>query len=142
MKKHLLVIPIWLVFYFLAAEALSKRWTKHSLRNWSDFCLVLEPLRGDKSDLMILIMEEEVAYAFQELFLLQEGWFFHSGSWVPLHHSKLRKGNLHPIVDKIIKIIVGWKGRLLSYAAKLTPKNHVLQVFQFTSHIFTWSRTL
>jgi hypothetical protein len=38
---------------------------------------------------------------------------------VPLHHSKLRKEDLQPVIDKIIKRIAGWKGRLLSYAGRL-----------------------
>ena len=78
---------------------------------------------------------------FRNCFCCKKGDFSIQVVGVPLHRCKLRKGDLHPIVDKIIKIIAGWKGRLLSYAAKLTPKNLVLQVFPFTSHIFTWSRT-
>jgi hypothetical protein len=36
-----------------------------------------------------------------------------------LHFSKLRKEDLQPVIDKIIKRIAGWKGRLLSYAGRL-----------------------
>jgi hypothetical protein len=32
----------------------------------------------------------------------------------------LRREDIQPIIDKIMKKIVGWKGRLLSYRAKLT----------------------
>ena len=39
---------------------------------------------------------------------------------VPLHYTKLRRKDLQPMVDKIIKRIVGWRGRLLSYAGRLT----------------------
>jgi hypothetical protein len=28
---------------------------------------------------------------------------------VPLHHSKLRKEDLQPVIDKIVKRIAGWK---------------------------------
>jgi hypothetical protein len=38
---------------------------------------------------------------------------------VPLHHEKLRREDIHPIIDKIIKRIAGWKGRLLSYGIRL-----------------------
>jgi hypothetical protein len=38
---------------------------------------------------------------------------------VPLHFTNLRKEDLQPIVDKIIKRIAGWRGRLLSYAGRL-----------------------
>ena len=39
---------------------------------------------------------------------------------VPLHFTKLRREDLQPVIDKIIKRISGWKGRLLSYAGRLT----------------------
>jgi uncharacterized protein YaaN involved in tellurite resistance len=39
---------------------------------------------------------------------------------VPLHFTNLRKEDLQPIIDKIIKRIASWKGRLLSYAGRLT----------------------
>jgi hypothetical protein len=39
---------------------------------------------------------------------------------VPLHYGKLRKEDLQPLIDKIIKRIGGWRGRLLSYAARIT----------------------
>lgn len=38
---------------------------------------------------------------------------------VPLHYSKLRREDLQPIIDKIIKSIAGWRGRLLSYVGRL-----------------------
>jgi hypothetical protein len=36
-----------------------------------------------------------------------------------LHYDKLRKEDIQPLVDKIIKRIAGWNGRLMSYGAKL-----------------------
>jgi hypothetical protein len=39
---------------------------------------------------------------------------------VPLHHEKLKKEDIQPVVDKIILRIPGWKGKLLSYSARLT----------------------
>jgi hypothetical protein len=38
---------------------------------------------------------------------------------VPLHFDKLRREDIQPVVDKIIKIILGWKGKLLSFGAGL-----------------------
>jgi hypothetical protein len=35
------------------------------------------------------------------------------------HYDKLRREDIQPIVDKIIKRIADWKGRLLSYGARL-----------------------
>lgn len=38
---------------------------------------------------------------------------------VPLHHSKLRRGDLQPVVDKTLSRGAGWRGRLLSPAKRL-----------------------
>jgi hypothetical protein len=38
---------------------------------------------------------------------------------VLLHFDKLRREDIQPVVDKIIKRISGWKGKLLSYGARL-----------------------
>jgi hypothetical protein len=38
---------------------------------------------------------------------------------VPLHYAKLRKEDLQPIIDHIIKKISGWRGKLISYEGKL-----------------------
>jgi hypothetical protein len=39
---------------------------------------------------------------------------------VPLHYEKLRREDIQPVMIKIMKMIAGWKGRLLSYGARLT----------------------
>jgi len=36
----------------------------------------------------------------------------------PLHHSKLYREDIQPLVDKILERIVGWRGKLLSLAAR------------------------
>jgi hypothetical protein len=39
---------------------------------------------------------------------------------IPLHYTKLRREGIQPLIDKILKRIAGWRGKLLSYAARLT----------------------
>jgi hypothetical protein len=39
---------------------------------------------------------------------------------VPLHYEKLRREDIQPIVDKIMRRIASWKGKLLSYWSRLT----------------------
>src|SRR3954467_3050153 len=34
--------------------------------------------------------------------------------------KKLRREDIQPLIDKILKRIAGWRGKLLSYAARLT----------------------
>jgi hypothetical protein len=38
---------------------------------------------------------------------------------IPLHYLKLRREDLQPLVDKIIKRIAGWRGKLLTHAGRL-----------------------
>jgi hypothetical protein len=38
---------------------------------------------------------------------------------IRLHFQKLRREDLHPLVDKIIKRIVGWRGKLLNKASRI-----------------------
>jgi hypothetical protein len=45
---------------------------------------------------------------------------------VPLHFTKLTREDIQPVVDKLVKRIEGWKGRLLSSAGKLTLLNSCL----------------
>jgi hypothetical protein len=45
---------------------------------------------------------------------------------VPLHHSKLRREYIQPVIDKILKRAAGWRGKLLNHAAKLELVRSVL----------------
>lgn len=38
---------------------------------------------------------------------------------IPLHFEKLRREDIQPLVDKILRKIANWKGKLLSYAARI-----------------------
>jgi hypothetical protein len=39
---------------------------------------------------------------------------------VPLHYDKLRREDIQPLVDKVLKRIASWRGKLLSHAARIT----------------------
>ena len=74
----------------------------------------------DKSDLLVLGMDDERANDFDKIFCCKRSDFHIKYLGVPLHFSKLRREDLQPVIDKIVKRIAGWKGRLLSYAGRLT----------------------
>ena len=38
---------------------------------------------------------------------------------IPLHYDKLRREDIQPLIDKILKRMAGWRGKLLSYAARV-----------------------
>ena len=74
----------------------------------------------DKSDLLAIGIEEGRVNDLAKIFCCKKGDFPLRYLGVLLHYSKLRREDLRPVIDKIIKRIVGWKGRLLSYAGRLT----------------------
>lgn len=38
---------------------------------------------------------------------------------IPLHHDKLTREDIQPLIDKIMKRIAGWRGKLLCYKGRL-----------------------
>ena len=73
----------------------------------------------NKSDLLTLGLEEEENLALARLFCCNIGNFPIKYLGVPLHFTNLRMEDIQPVVDKLIKRITGWKGKLLSSAGKL-----------------------
>ena len=74
----------------------------------------------DKSNVLMLGLDEERSIQYARLFCCKVDSFPFTYLGVPLHHSKLRRVDIQPVVDKVIKRIAGWKGKLLSYGGKLT----------------------
>jgi hypothetical protein len=90
-------------------------------------CLLLfyEQMTGmriffDKSDLLTIGIDENRGKEYSKIFCCKMSEFPIKYLGVPLHFTNLRKEDLQRIIDKIIKRIAGWKGRLLSYAGRLT----------------------
>jgi hypothetical protein len=59
----------------------------------------------DKSDLLVLGVEEDRANEFAKIFCCKRSNFPIKYLRVPLHFNKLRREDLQPIIDKIIKRI-------------------------------------
>jgi hypothetical protein len=66
-----------------------------------------------KSELVTLNMEEEEIESFASIFGCPVGSFPIKYLGVPLHSNKLRIEDLQPLIDKIIKRIAVWRGKLL-----------------------------
>jgi hypothetical protein len=64
-------------------------------------------------------LDELEANSLANIFGCPVGAFPIKYMWIPLHHKKLRREDLQPLVDKIIKRIVGWRGKLISYEGRL-----------------------
>ena len=73
-----------------------------------------------KCDLLTLGLDENENNNFARLFCCKIGSFPIKYLGVPLHFSKLKREDIQPVVDKLIKRVAGWRGKLLSSAGKLT----------------------
>ena len=60
-------------------------------------------------------MANEIA----QIFCCKKGSFPIKYLGVPLHYDKLKKEDLQPIIDRIIKGVSGWLGRYLTYKGKI-----------------------
>jgi hypothetical protein len=79
-----------------------------------------------KCDLIAINVEDEIAQNMSQTLSCGLGKFPMKYLGVPLHYKKLRKEDLQPVIDKILKKAAGWRGRLLNYAAKLELVRSVL----------------
>jgi hypothetical protein len=61
-----------------------------------------------KSDLMPINIFVDEANIFAQLFCCKIGQFHFKYLGVLLHFAKLRKEDLQPVIDKIMKGIAGW----------------------------------
>jgi hypothetical protein len=74
----------------------------------------------NKSDLTPINLDEEERQSYAQIYCCRLGIFPFTYLGVPLHYDKIRRDGIQLIVDKIIKRIASWKGKLLSYGARLT----------------------
>jgi hypothetical protein len=49
-----------------------------------------------------------------------------------LHFEKVRREDLQPVVDKMLKRVAGWRGELLAYSSRLTLIRACLASIPFT----------
>jgi hypothetical protein len=71
-----------------------------------------------KSELIPVNIEIEDLQPFIDVFQCEVGNFPVKYLGIPLHFNKLRKENLQPLIESLLKRITGWRGRLLNIAAK------------------------
>jgi hypothetical protein len=95
---------------------------KASILKWLLVCfeqMSRMKINYDKSDLLTVGVDEDRANDFAKLFCCKRCDFPIKYLGVPLHFNKLTRKDLQPVVDKILKRIAGWRGRLVSYAGRL-----------------------
>jgi hypothetical protein len=73
-----------------------------------------------KSEIIpINIEQKEEIETFSDIFGCPVGNFPIKYLGITLYYNKLRREDLQPLIDKIIKRIVGWRGKLLTQAGRL-----------------------
>jgi hypothetical protein len=70
----------------------------------------------NKSEIIPLGLDETETAMFADILGCAVGTVPIKYLGVPLHYTKLRREDIQPLIDKILKRIVGWRGKLLSYA--------------------------
>jgi hypothetical protein len=83
-------------------------------------CLSGMRINYHKSEIVPINVPSEECNKIARIFSCPLGGFPIKYLGVPLHYEKLRREDVQPLVDKILKKIASWRGKLLSHAAKLT----------------------
>jgi hypothetical protein len=72
-----------------------------------------------KSELIPINMDQAEAQPFVDVFSCNSGVFPIKYLGIPLHYEKLSRADIQPLIDKILKRIAGWRGKLLSYRGRI-----------------------
>jgi hypothetical protein len=73
----------------------------------------------NKSELVPINLDPKEILGFKEDFDCVVGSFPIKYLGGPLHHEKFKREDFQPIIYKILKRIAGWRGKLLSYEARV-----------------------
>jgi hypothetical protein len=72
-----------------------------------------------KSECIPLNLDEDSSHNIAHVLSCPRGSLPFRYLGVPLHHDKLKREDLQPIIDKTIKRVAGWRGKLLAYSSRL-----------------------
>lgn len=72
-----------------------------------------------KSEIIRMNLAEEEEHNVAHIFACPIGKFPMKYLGVPLHFEKLKREDIQPLVDKMLKRIASWRGQLLSYAGRV-----------------------
>lgn len=92
------------------------------LRNLKGTLALFEQISGmrinfHKSELIPLNLDQPETHRVAHIFGCPIGSFPIKYLGIRLHYEKLRREDIQPLIDKILKRIAGWRGKLLSHAA-------------------------
>jgi mannosylglycoprotein endo-beta-mannosidase len=73
----------------------------------------------NKSELVPINLDQAEVDSFKNIMGCEVDQFPIKYLGIPLHYDKIRREDLQPLIDKTLKRIAGWRGKLLSYAARV-----------------------
>jgi hypothetical protein len=76
-------------------------------------------INHSKSELIPMGLELDEVIEIARILGYYVGDFPIKNLGIPLHHEKLKRSALQPLIDKILKRIARWRGKLLSYAGRV-----------------------
>lgn len=97
---------------------------ENHLRNLKGTLAWFEKISGmrinfHKSELIPMNLEEADTHRIAHIFGCPIGELPIKYLGIPLHYDRLRREDIQPLIDKILRRVEGWKGKLLSQAARL-----------------------
>jgi hypothetical protein len=97
---------------------------RNGLRNLKIVRLLFEKNSGmrinfSKSECIPMNLTEEETHEITHVLKCPVGTLPFKYLGVPVHFEKLKREHLQPVVDKLIRRVVGWRGRLLAYNSRL-----------------------
>jgi hypothetical protein len=76
-------------------------------------------IKFHKSEVVLLNLELDEAHRLAHVVSCPLGSFPIKYLGVPLHYDNLSRDDIQPLVDKMLKKIAGWRGKLLSLADRV-----------------------
>jgi hypothetical protein len=97
---------------------------RSSLRNLKIVLMLFEKISGmrinfNKSEFIPINLENEEIHEISHILKCHVGTLPFKYLVVPIHFEKLKREELQLVVDKLIKRVAAWRGRLLAYSSRL-----------------------
>jgi hypothetical protein len=90
----------------------------------------------EKSELVPINLDQDETELIKEIMGCVVGAFPIKYLGIPLHHDNLRREDLQALIDKMLKRIAGWRGKLISYAARVLIKTCLASIPIYLLYFF------
>jgi hypothetical protein len=104
-----------------------------AIRNLKGVLMLFERVSGmrinfHKGEVILVNVEENQAHVIAHLLNCPIGTLPFKYLGVPLHFEKLKREDLQPLVDKMLKCVAGWRGKLLAYSRLVLIKSCLVSI--------------